>query len=250
MRFVNVKYKPGALPKIREIYDKTVIPRLEKIEGCLCAFAIASDKDPEEGISLTLWETPDHAKAYEKSGVFAELLNIIKPLLLDSTEWQVQLSEEMTLEYKPVEQEPVIQTFTSAARLDKGLSGQEKSGLMYLRIVSVQVQPGKLNEFISIYEKEILPTLKKLNGCRFAFMTKSGEEENRVVCVSLWDSKQDADAYEKSGLFEKLLNKTKHTYSDFYRWKMALDKEIGTHMKTSEDMKLDTYNVVIGKSFR
>lgn len=249
MRFVNVRYKPGELSKIRDVYDTTIIPRLEKVEGCLCVCAIVSDKDPEEGISLTLWETPGHARAYEKSGVYTELLEKVKPYLIDTIEWRVQLSKEMTVEYQPVEKEPVIQTFTTAAQLDSNLPAHDKSDLMYLRIVSVQLQPGKSNEFKVIYENDILPALKKLKGCRFAFMTKSSEDENRVVSISLWDSKQDADAYEKSGLFKELREKTKHTYSDFYRWKMALEREYGGRVMTSEDMKLDTYQVVIGKSF-
>ncbi len=119
MRLVNARYKPEALAAIREVYNSTIIPRLEKIDGCLCVCAITNDKNPEEGISLTLWETPEHARAYEKSG-----------------------------------------------------------------------------------------------------------------------------------LFEELRGKTQHTYSDFYRWKMALEKKYGSKVKTSEDLKLDTYSVVIGKSFR
>jgi len=250
MRLVNARYKPEALPAIREVYNSTIIPRLEKIDGCLCVCAITNDKNPEEGISLTLWETPEHARAYEKSGVYTELFNKVQPFLLNSSEWRVKLSEEMKVEYKPVDREPVIQTFTSAAQSDREFPDHNQKNFMYLRILSVQLNPGKLDEFRSIYEKNILPALEKLKGCRFAFMTTSGEEENKVVCVSLWDSKQDADAYEKSGLFEELREKTQHTYSDFYRWKMALEKEYGSKVKTSEDLKLDTYSVVIGKSFR
>ena len=250
MRLVYVKYKPEALSKIRDMYDKVIIPRLEKIEGCLCVCAIASDEDPEEGISMTLWETPEHAKAYEKSGVYAELLKEVKPYLADTTEWHVQLSKEMTVEYQPVEKDPEIETYTTVVHSDTKLPDKDKASQTYLRIVSVQLQPGKFDEFKSIYERDILPALQKLKGCRFAFMTQSSENKNLVVCVSLWNSKQDADAYEKSGLFKELREKTKHTYSDFYQWKMALEKEYGGRVATSEDMKKDTYRVVIGKSFQ
>lgn len=250
MRFVNVKYQSEALSKIREIYDKTIIPQLEKTEGCLCVCAVASDKDPEDGISLTLWKTPEHAKTYEESGAYTELLQKVKPYLADTTEWRVQLSKEMTVEYQPVEKEPEIETYTSAVQSGTDLPDHDTSGHMYLRVVSVQLQPGKLDEFKIIYKKEILPALQKLEGCRFAFMTRSSENENMVVCVSLWNSKQDADAYEKSGLFDKFRGKTKHTFSELYQWKMALEKEYDARVMTSEDVRLNTYRVVIGKSFQ
>ena len=78
-------------------------------------------------------------------------------------------------------------------------------------------------KFKEIYDKKILPEFRKLAGCRFAFMTRSGGDENTVLCVSMWDSKKHADGYEKSGLFERFRKKTQHTFSEFYRWKMRLE---------------------------
>jgi len=250
MRFVKVKYKPGAESAIRAVYDTAIIPRLEQIDGCLCVCAIASEKNPEEGISLTLWETPEYVKAYEESGVYEELLAKVRPFLLDSAEWRVQLSRDFTLEYQPVQEEPVIKTFSSTAQMNTDIPEHGAALHMYLRIVSLQLQPGKLNEFNRIYDDEILPALKKSPGCRFAFMTVSSDKENEVVCVSIWRSRQDADAYEKSGLFEKMRERTKHTYSEFYQWKMALERQHKSEVATSEDMKRDTYRIVAGKSFK
>lgn len=249
MRLVQVKFKPESMSFIRDVYDKEIIPRLEKIEGCLCVCAIVSDQNPEEGISMTLWETPKNAKVYEKSGAYGELLQLVKPFLIDSSEWHVQLSKDMTLEYKPEESEPVIETYNSATQSDKALPEKNGLGHMYLRLVSVLLQSGKMDEFKKIYETDILPSLRKFNGCKFAFMTKSSEDENTAVCVSLWDSRQDAETYEKSGLFDQLIEKTKHTFSEFYRWKMALEKEHRVQMTTSDDMKIECFRVVIGKSF-
>jgi heme-degrading monooxygenase HmoA len=181
--------------------------------------------------------------------VYEQLLKKVKPYLADTTEWHVQLSKDLSMEFQPVEKELVIKTYAATAQLDKELP-DEKSSLMYLRIISVIIQPNKLEQFEKIYDNDILPALRELDGCRFAFMTESSEEENTVLCVSLWESKQYADAYEKSGLFEKLKEKTKHTFSEFFRWKMTLEKELGAQVTTSADMKVDTYRVVTGKSFK
>lgn len=249
MRMVQVRYKPEAISKIREMYDTVIIPRLENIDGCLFVCAVTNDKDPEEGISLTLWKTQEHAKAYEKSGVYEELLKYIKPYLTDTTEWQVQLSKDMTVQYQPVEVEPVIETYASTTQSDETVPDQTTSGHMYLRLVSVLLQPGKMSAFENIYQTEILPVLRELKGCRFAFMTQSSENENAVLCVSMWDTRKDAEAYEKEGLFHGLIEKTKHTFSEFYQWKMTLEQEAGTRVTTSDDMKIESYRVVTGKRF-
>jgi heme-degrading monooxygenase HmoA len=107
-----------------------------------------------------------------------------------------------------------------------------------------------LEEFRKIYDNEIHPEYQKMEGCRFTFMTQSGEEENTVLCVSLWDGKKHVEEYERSGLFEKFREKTRHTFSEFYRWKMKLEGKSGPSAKSPEEMKEDTYRVVTGKSFQ
>ena len=47
-----------------------------------------------------------------------------------------------------------------------------------------------------------------------------------------------------------MIDKVKHTFSEFYRWKMALEKNTGQQVKTSEDLKINKYSLVSGKSFK
>ena len=121
---------------------------------------------------------------------------------------------------------------------------------MFLRIISVLLKENMLAEFKAIFDKEFLPAFQEMPGCRFAFMTQSGEKENTVLIMSLWDSKEHADGYEKSGIFQKLRKKTKHTFSEFYRWKMKLEGKYSDDAKPPDEMTEDAYRVVIGKSFQ
>jgi heme-degrading monooxygenase HmoA len=68
---------------------------------------------------------------------------------------------------------------------------------MFARNVSVRLKPNTLAEFTKIFENEVLPTLKKQPGFRdeLAF---SGESGNHVIAISLWDTKEQADAYERA----------------------------------------------------
>lgn len=249
MRLIHAKYKPKALTKIRQIFDETVIPKLQKTPGCLFVGLTVSETHNDEGFAMSLWETQAHAEAYEKSGLYQKFLEKIKPHLAESSEWKIQLSEEMTLEYQPVPEEPVIKSYASLAQTGEQLP-QGKTPLMYLRVVSVKIRPGKMEEFRKIYTEEIIPVLHKVKGCRYAYLSESTEEKDEVLCITIWDNKQDVDDFEGNGLFAELKGKVEHTFSSLYQWKMALEKESGGHVVTSEDLSLGTYSIVTGKSFK
>jgi hypothetical protein len=81
-------------------------------------------------------------------------------------------------------------------------------------------------------------------------LTTSTEKEDEAISLTVWDSKEDADTYEESGLFEKLIKKLEPTLSDLYQWKMSLDKEENWKLRTSDDMAVKYYKVVTGESFQ
>ena len=250
MRLVQAKYKPESLSKIRQIYDEDIIPRLQTMPGCLCVCLIKSDFQRDEGVSLTLWDSKNHAEAYEKSGVFQELLNKVKPYLADSSEWRIQLSQDLELEYQPVPEEPVVKSYPTVAQTDEKIPAHDLTSMMYLRILSLKIKPGEMDQFRKLYVNEIIPTLRAVRGCRYAFLTENIEERNEALSVTIWNSKQDADDYEKRGTFDKLKKKVQHTFTDLYQWKIALEKEHRGHVVTSEDPAAKTYTMVTGKSFQ
>jgi heme-degrading monooxygenase HmoA len=248
MRLVQLNVENLNIDEFREAYNKEVITRLQKIPGCKFVGLIESRAEKSEFISLTLWDTQDQAEEYEKSGVYSELLDKIKPYLQNSSEWKIQLSENSELEYKQVIDEPIIKKYKVQAQADKDSVIKDDSRL-YVRIVSISIQAGKENEFEKIYSDEIIPALLSTSGCKYAYLTQSIQDQNRFISVTIWDSKQNADLYENSGKFNEITNKVSHTFSQFYWWKMALEKEYDASIKTSEDMKVERYNLVTGKAF-
>lgn len=250
MRLVHTKINPEKFQDFRKFYDKKVIAELQKTPGCLCAGLMQSEQYRDECISMTLWEQQQHAEAYEESGLFQKLLAQARPYLADSSEWKMQLSKDYTLEYQPVEEEPVVKSFTVVEQKDSDVCDREKSQFMYMRIVSLRLEPGKLQEFRQLYREEIIRALCAVKGCRYAYLTESLKDENEVISVTIWDSKKDAENYERSGLFDKLREKVKHTFSELYQWKMTLEKEFGKKLATSEDMKVNYYSIITGKKFQ
>ncbi len=249
MRMVHTKVRKGELDNLREHYDKRVISTLQGIQGCLYAGLMQSTHHPEECISMTLWKSQADTEAYEQGGVYQTLLQSTKPYLSESSESRIQLSEDLTLEYVPVPEEPVVETYNVEDSDEVPTFEEGKYKTPWLRTVSLKVRKEKLEEFKRIYKERAVPALREVKGCRYVFLTQRVEKRNEVISVTIWDSREAAESYESSGLFHKLLESQKHTLSELYQWKMDREKEEPSHVATSEDLAVETYDVLSGRSF-
>jgi len=65
---------------------------------------------------------------------------------------------------------------------------------MFARSVYIRLKPNSVAEFNRALENEILPLLRKQKGFRdeLALVAPNGSQ---VVAISLWDQKENADAY-------------------------------------------------------
>jgi heme-degrading monooxygenase HmoA len=81
---------------------------------------------------------------------------------------------------------------------------------MYTRVVSRQLKPNKARESSDLFDKEILPALRRQPGFRdeLLFVDPGGPE---VVAISLWDSKENAEAYNRATYPEMLKTLVKVT---------------------------------------
>jgi heme-degrading monooxygenase HmoA len=67
---------------------------------------------------------------------------------------------------------------------------------MFARSVSIRLKPNSVAEFNRAFENEILPLLRKQKGFRdeLALIDPNGSE---ILAISLWDQKENADAYSR-----------------------------------------------------
>jgi quinol monooxygenase YgiN len=81
---------------------------------------------------------------------------------------------------------------------------------MYTRVVSMQLKPNQAREFSDLFDKQILPALRKQPGFRdeLLFVDPGGPE---VVAISLWDSKANAETYNRATYPEMLKTLAKVT---------------------------------------
>jgi hypothetical protein len=74
---------------------------------------------------------------------------------------------------------------------------------MFARHVSIKLKNNSAPEFNRIIENEILPLLRKQKGFRDE-LTFVAPERSLAVGISLWETKEDAEAYNRAGYPELL----------------------------------------------
>jgi len=74
---------------------------------------------------------------------------------------------------------------------------------MFARSVSIRLKPNTIAEFTQLIEKEALPLLRKQKGFQDE-ITFVDAGERTAVGISLWDQKENADAYSRAAYPELL----------------------------------------------
>jgi len=136
LRLVQAKAKLEEVENLQALYSNTIIPTLQGTPGCLYACLMQGSKSPEDVVSMTLWESQEDAEAYVHGGLFEHLMKQVRPMLSDTSEWRVQLSKEMKLEYSPSQQEPVISTYPVTLDLPTKQMDGSRPKSMFLRLVT------------------------------------------------------------------------------------------------------------------
>jgi hypothetical protein len=76
---------------------------------------------------------------------------------------------------------------------------------MYARNVAIRLKPNTLSNFSKTFETNVLPILRKQKGFQdeITFAMPGGTD---VVAISLWDTKENAEAYNTAGYPQVLKN--------------------------------------------
>ena len=249
IRIVEASVHNSDTSQLEHLYTDLIIPVLEETEGCIFAGLLKNLEQPKEYISLTIWDQPESAQEYVASGKFEQNVDQVRPLLEGSTEWKIQLTRENTVEYTPVSTDPVVKSYP-VDETETSLSEEVSSGKSFLRIISHKVQEGAREKFTEIYNEQILPELKKVEGCKYAFLIDNFDNDGEMLSFSIWDSLTDVTRYEENGTFDKFLDKISHTLGDLYQWKMSLNNSVSAKTITSQDIGIDKYTLITGRKFQ
>jgi heme-degrading monooxygenase HmoA len=70
---------------------------------------------------------------------------------------------------------------------------------MFTRIVELTTKPGKNKQLSETINDKVLPILKKQKGFVDETVLISDKEDNRIVGLSFWNTKEDAEQYHREG---------------------------------------------------
>lgn len=79
--------------------------------------------------------------------------------------------------------------------------------IRFARRVSTRVKSDKIEEFLSTMTGKVYPDLSRQPGLRRIYLLRDTATPNGFISVTLWDSKEDADAYESGGAYAANVSK-------------------------------------------
>jgi len=242
LRIVRLRVREGQEAAFTSFYQERVIPAMAETDGCLYAGLLAPWRG-EGHQSLTIWESPEKAHAYEDRGLYHQLLAEATPYLSERTEWRVRLSRDPLETSDPSRREIAAEEYTVEA--DEGSEALESEGRApFVRIVDLRVDPDRLAEFVSIYTGEVIPALRSQKGCRGVFLAEGAENLSSMLSITFWNREEDAVRYEMGGEFERLTERLKTTFSPLYDWRVSLG---GGTESTASGLKVSSYQLVRGR---
>jgi len=84
---------------------------------------------------------------------------------------------------------------------------------MVVRLTYLSFLPGKAEEAKTIYKNELAPVVRQQKGNLDCKLLEPVDEADDYISLTVWESKEKADAYHSSGVYTQLVNKVKEFYS-------------------------------------
>jgi heme-degrading monooxygenase HmoA len=97
---------------------------------------------------------------------------------------------------------------------------------MFARVAWGKVRPGTWEDYERLYREEILPATRDVAGLRFRELLRGTDDPDEGISLTLWDSREDLDAYERSALYNGLVDRARAFYVGEF-WVKHFDVRLG-----------------------
>lgn len=92
------------------------------------------------------------------------------------------------------------------------MSPDEKNR-MYLRMITIRVRPGRMDQAIRIFQRSISPVLHQQEGF-ISFSLMENRERSELVGMSHWETERDLLALEENGFIDQQVAKLSTVLSE------------------------------------
>jgi heme-degrading monooxygenase HmoA len=243
LRLVQHLVKTEYIVEMSSAYERKILSELRITQGCVFASLLQNVNNPRECISLTIWESQRAASLYEESGLFPVLLSSLRPYFVESNDWELKLSDDLSIEYTPIPIDPSIKGFNEQT---------EKEGIPKFyatpyaaKIITLTVQPEKIQEFQDIFASKIIPKFKSQKGFIHIILLRKSNEFN---IVSFWDETIDLNPSMGDSNLDVFSRSIFEILPSTVQWQVS-HKSSRTSYASSDEIKTSMYRCLTGEWF-
>lgn len=245
LRLVTHAVRPDESEHMAETYRRTVLSALNATKGCVFASLLQNTADLQECISMTMWDSRQDSIDYEESGLYRQLVDALRPHFVESNEYKLELSADLSLEYTPVLSEPVVERFDASDAVSKIIIAK-KAAPFAVQILTLSVQQEKIDEFEKIFAGDIYPKYRKHKG--FIDLVALRQQREYHI-ISFWDETVDLQSSSGIHSINELLSSIYKILPPTIQWKVAKKGSIPTSA-SSEDVKATVHRCLVAEWFR
>ncbi len=244
LRMVSVGIRAEHTLKIAEEYDRNVVTALRTQPGCSFASLLQNISDKKDCISLTIWNSKSDAIDYEKSGVFKRLVESLRAFYEESNEWELKLTDDLSIEYTPVQVDPTVKGYDDADTEKKYI--RKFSVTPYAAtIITLSVQPDKIQDFQDVFVANVIPKFREHKGFIHIILLR---KENEFNIISFWDETIDFSSSFNDQALRSLTRSIFELLPTSVQWQVS-HKAAKTRFASSEEMTASVYRCLTGEWF-
>src|SRR5215204_6373884 len=84
---------------------------------------------------------------------------------------------------------------------------------MIVRLTYFNFSPGKIEELKKFYNEVAIPTVRKQKGNLECKLLEPADTKEEYISMTIWDKKEDADAYHNTGLYKQLVDQVRKFFT-------------------------------------
>ncbi|MCX6137841.1 MAG: hypothetical protein NTV54_10140 [Ignavibacteriales bacterium] len=244
LRLVTHAIRDEEAVTMAKTYEQSILSAFRTTQGCVFASLLQNIDNAAECISLTIWRSQKEAFEYEESGLFLHLVDSLRPYFIESDEYTLHLSDDLSLEYTPIQAEPTVSGFNDSITGSSAINSL-KAKPFAVQILTLTVQEDQIQTFETLFTSAIHPKYKAYKGYIDLILLRRDREYH---IVSFWDETVDlrspSDAHSVSQFIESIYK----TLPTFIQWRVS-HRSAARISASSEDVKATVYRCLTAEWF-
>jgi heme-degrading monooxygenase HmoA len=244
LRLVTHTIREEEAVHMAEAYERSVLAAFRTTPGCSFASLLQNIDLPRECISLTVWNSQKEAIQYEESGLYSRLVDSLRPFFVESTEFALQLSDDLSLEYTPIISEPTISRFNNSITGSSAINSL-KATPYAVQILTLTVQEDQIPTFEALFTSDIHPKFKAYKGYIDLILLRRLREYH---IISFWDATVDLHSSSEVHSVSQFIESIYRTLPSFIQWRVS-HRSAARISASSEDVRVTVYRCLTAEWF-